>query len=118
MTVFMRQKDEGKKMTVVGSGNQRRDYTHVNDVVLANMLAAKCTNSETLGTIFNIGTGTNHSVLDLVELLDGDCEFVPARPGEAKMTLADNTRAREILEWEPRVKLEDYIGGLYFSNAS
>ena len=110
--LFMRQKDEGKKMTVTGDGLQRRDYTHVDDIVAANMLAAKCTNQEALGTVINIGTGTNHSVLDLVKLLDGEHQFIPARDGEARETLADNTRARTILGWDPKIKLESYIESL------
>jgi UDP-glucose 4-epimerase len=107
--LFMRQKDEGKKMTVTGDGQQRRDYTHVSDVVSANILASTTQNKKALGSIFNIGTGTNHSVLDLVKLLGGQYEFISARCGEARETLADNTRARTILGWEPKMTLEHEI---------
>jgi UDP-glucose 4-epimerase len=107
--LFMKQKDEGKKMTVVGDGEQRRDYTHVDDVVSANMLASTTQSKTALGSIFNIGTGTNHSVLDLVRLLGGEHTFIPERPGEARITLADNSRATNILQWSPKIKLEDYI---------
>ena len=110
--LFMRQKEEGGNMTVVGNGEQRRDYTHVKDIVQANVLAATCTDDRALGHLFNIGTGTNHSVLDIVQLLDGKHEFIPARPGEAEATLADNSRAREILGWEPTMTIEDYISSL------
>ena len=107
--LFLRQKNENKKMTVVGDGKQRRDYTHVNDVVSANILAATCKKPEALGELFNIGTGLNHSVLDLVNLINGKYEFIPDRPGEARITLADNSEARKILNWSPKEKLENYI---------
>jgi UDP-glucose 4-epimerase len=107
--LFLDQKTRGKKMTIVGDGKQRRDYIHVNDIVNGNILAAESDNPEVLGSIFNLGSNTNHSVLELVKLLDGDHEFISPRLGEAKITLADNTKAREVLKWEPKIKLEEYI---------
>ena len=110
--LFMRQQDEGQKMTVVGDGLQRRDYTHVNDIVSANILAATTDNKLALGRIFNVGTGTNHSVLDLVKLLNGEHTFIPDRPGEARETLADNSLIRNLLGWEPTITLEGYIANI------
>ena len=110
--LFMRQKDKGQKMTVVGDGLQRRDYTHVNDIVSANILAATTQNELALGKIFNVGTGTNHSVIDLVKLLKGEHTLIPGRPGEARETLADNSLIRNLLGWEPTVTLEDYIANI------
>lgn len=107
--LFLRQKKEGKKMTVVGDGMQRRDYTHVSDVVNANILAAISKNKEILGEIFNVGTGINHSVMDLVELVGGEHEFIPPRPGESRITLANNNKIKTMLEWKPKVKLEEWI---------
>jgi UDP-glucose 4-epimerase len=107
--LFKKQKLEGKKMTVVGDGEQRRDFTHVSDVVEANMLAAFCDKKECLGEIFNIGTGANHSVLDLVKMLKGEHEFIPPRVGESRVTLADASKAKNILGWEAKIKLEDYM---------
>ena len=106
--LFQRMKDEGKPMTVVGDGEQRRDYTHVNDIVTANILAAE---NDSVGNaeVMNVGTGTNHSVLYLVNMIGGDYVHIPNRPGEARETLADNTKIRELLEWTPSVKLEDWI---------
>ena len=107
--LFMKQKAVGIPMTVVGDGLQRRDYTHVDDIVSANVLAGECTNPKALGQIFNIGTGTNHSVMDLVNLLNGEHEFIPDRSGEARETLANNTLAKDILGWYPTTTLERYI---------
>lgn len=107
--LFLKQKNAGKKMTVVGDGLQRRDFTHVSDVVNANILAAECVNKNVLGGIFNIGTGKNHSVLDLVHMIGGEHEHIPARLGEARITLADINKAKTMLNWYPKVKLEDWI---------
>jgi UDP-glucose 4-epimerase len=93
--------------TVFGDGEQTRDYVYVGDVVAANLLAAE---SEASGA-FNIGTGRQTSVLDLVralgELAGREFEPVhaPERPGEVRHIALDYTRAREELGWEPRVEL-------------
>jgi UDP-glucose 4-epimerase len=107
--IFLRQKAAGETMTIVGDGEQRRDFTHVKDVVSANYLSATTTDEKALGEVFNVGTGTNHSVLEVSELIGGDHSFIPKRPGEADTTLADISKIRNILGWEPTVKLEDWI---------
>ena len=108
--LFVRQIQEGNKMTVVGDGLQTRDYTNVSDVVDINIAAAVTPSKEVCGEIINVGTGTNHSVLDIVELLKpGYFEFIPARPGEARETLADISKAKRLLNYNPKIKLEDWI---------
>ena len=107
--LFMRQKAEGQPMTIVGSGEQRRDFTHVDDVVMANVLAADLENKKVIGQLFNIGTGINHSVLDLVEMIGGERTFILPRPGEAKVSLADNSKAKLLLKWSPQVCLREWI---------
>lgn len=106
---FFKQKEAGKPMTIVGDGEQRRDYTHVSDIVNANILAALSDNQEIIGETFNVGTGCNHSVNELVKLIGGEFTHIPAREGEARITLADNSKLREMLNWEPKVKFEDWI---------
>ena len=99
-------------MTVVGDGLQTRDYTYVGDVVEANILAAE---NESIGNseVINIGTGTNYSVLDLVEMINGEYVHIPERPGEARETLADITRATKLLNWKPLVDLKQWIREYY-----
>ena len=106
--LFQKMKSEERPMTVVGDGLARRDYTHVKDVVSANVLAAMKKDLLKTETI-NIGTGTNYSVLELVDMIGGDYVHVPARIGEAKETLADISIARNYLNWEPTIYLEDWI---------
>jgi len=107
--LFIRQKNENKPMTIVGDGLQRRDFTHVSDVVEANILASICTNKEALGNLFNVGTGTNYSVLDIAQMIGGEYVFIPPRIGEAKVSLANNCKAKQLLNWEPKVLLLDWI---------
>lgn len=111
--IFQRQLAEGEPLTVVGDGLQRRDFTNVSDVVEANVLAASAKiDQDLLGTVFNIGTGRNHSILEIAKMMSENIKFISQRPGEMRETLADNTKARTILQWEPKTVLEDYIKGL------
>lgn len=114
IAIFRRQLREGKKMTIVGDGTQRRDFTFVGDVVRANMLAMM--NHEATG-VFNIGTSRNYSINELALLCENrhfpngmlnsqkNFEYIPPRLGEAQNTLADNTKAREQLGWNPAIDL-------------
>lgn len=106
--LFQKQSANGKAMTIVGDGEQTRDYTHVSDVVAAN-IAAMNAPKEACGELFNIGTGTRYSVNDIAKLVGGEVTHIPPRLGEARDTQADNSKARRILNWEPKVKLEDWL---------
>ena len=106
--LFQKMKSKGKPMTVVGDGLARRDYTHVKDVVNANILAAM--KEEILESkVVNIGTAKNYSVLELVDLIGGEYIHIQSREGEAKETLADISVAKDYLNWEPTIYLEDWI---------
>ena len=107
--IFIRQKNNNEKMTIVGDGKQRRDFTHVSDVVQANILASDLQNKEAVGETFNIGTGKNHSILEIVNFIKGDYTFVSPRPAEARETKANNTKARNILGWLPTISVKDWI---------
>lgn len=107
---FIKQKQEGQKLTITGDGNQTRDFTHVSDVVNANVLVAQ---SERVGKgeVINIGCGRNQSINYIAELIGGEKEYVTARL-EPKDTLADNAKARELLGWVPKVSIEEGIAAL------
>ena len=102
--IFLRRWLEGRPLAIHGSGHQRRDLIHVRDVVDANIRAFE---SEVHGEIVNIGSGTSISIRELADLISPLQEFGPARIGDAANTLADITRARELLHWEPAVRFED-----------
>jgi UDP-glucose 4-epimerase len=101
--VFLAQKLAGQPYTVVGDGNQSRDFTYVNDVVEAFVRAAA---SSRAGEIYNVGSGVPVSVNRVVELLGGPAVHVPRRPGEPERTQADHSRISEALGWRPRTSIE------------
>ena len=107
--LFLRQKNAGEPMTIVGDGEQRRDFTYVGDVAAANYLASTCESSECLGQLFNIGTGTNYSVLELAQMIGGEYVHIDARPAEARVSLANNDKARNILGWAPTAVLSEWL---------
>lgn len=104
--VFLKQKIEGKPFTVVGDGEQTRDFTFVTDICSALLAAAE---SELSGEIINVGTGNPQSINKLVSLLGGEVTYIPKRPGEPDCTCADITKIRRLLGWEPRVSFEDGV---------
>lgn len=107
---FLRLQSEGKPLTIVGDGKQTRDFTHVSDVVRANILASQIEKGN--AEVINIGAGSNHSVQEIADLIDKDQVHVPPRPGEVRDTLADISKARRILGWEPAVTLKEGINQL------
>ena len=105
--VFLAQKLAGKPFTVVGDGEQTRDFTFVSDVAEAYLRAAE---SDLAGKIYNVGSGATYSVNRLVELLGGDKVHLPKRPGEPGSTFADVTRITEELGWQAKVSFEEGVG--------
>ncbi|MCX6782221.1 MAG: NAD-dependent epimerase/dehydratase family protein [Candidatus Magasanikbacteria bacterium] len=108
---FLKQVKNGEPMTVCGDGEYLRDIVHVSDVARANVLALTKDNVGK-GEIINIGTGVSHTVNDLVKMVGGPSVFVPERPGDVRKTHADVSKAKELLGWEPTIKLEDGINEL------
>ena len=113
--IFQKQINSKEPMTIVGDGVQTRDYVHVSDVVEANMKAAFTKNQECV-TDFNIGTGVGTSVLDLVGMMErarigasAGWLHLPERMAEIKHSKANIRKAKKMLNWTPKVKLEDWI---------
>ena len=98
--VFLAQKLNHKPYTVVGDGKQTRDFTFVTDVADAFILAAE---SDLNGEFLNVGSGNTYSVNRLVELLEGDVEYIPKRPGEPNCTFADVSKIERLLGWRAKV---------------
>ena len=104
--VFENQESSGKALTVTGNGEQRRDFTHVSDIVSGFELLGQGTwNAE----VFQLGTGENYSINDLAKMFSNDIVYIPKRPGEAWITLADSSEMREATGWKPKVSLESYV---------
>jgi UDP-glucose 4-epimerase len=119
--IFLRQKKSGESLTIVGDGLQRRDFTHIEDVVNANIKAAEFKAPEYIidndikytkyewGQIYNIGTGKNYSILEIANMISDNQKFIAERPGEARITLADNSKAKKHLGWTSKILLEEWI---------
>lgn len=108
--IFLRQKHAGESLTIIGDGNQRRDFTYVGDVVNANILAAtKDVDSELFGQVYNIGTGNNYSINQISRMISKDTVNIAPRPGETRLSLANNQKFRKAFGWEPTMKLENWI---------
>ncbi len=108
--IFLRQLAAGEPLTIVGDGEQRRDFTHVSDVVNANVMAAISNQEpEAFGQVYNVGTGINHSINEIAALISDNVEYIPPRLGESRITLADNSKINRTFGWRPQVKLEDWI---------
>jgi UDP-glucose 4-epimerase len=104
--VFLAQKLADKPYTIVGDGNQTRDFTYVTDIVSALIAAAE---SSLFNKIYNVGSDTTVSVNKIVELLGGDKVNIPKRPGEPDCTYADISKIKDDLGWYPTVSIEEGV---------
>lgn len=108
--IFLRQCAEGNPLTIVGDGNQRRDFTYVGDVCQANILAAtKEIDFDYFGQVYNVGSGTNYSINQISRMISDDTTYIAPRFGEARVSLANNQKLRKVFGWEPTMKLQDWI---------
>ena len=104
--IFENQMLNNEPLTITGDGEQRRDFTNVADI--CNGLIKMSENSWA-GEVFNLGTGTNHSINELAAMFKNDVKYIPKRPGEACITLADIEKTTSKLKWVPTAKLEKYV---------
>lgn len=107
--VFFKQKISNQPLTIVGTGNQSRDFVHVTDVVKAFYRASKILKS---GEIFNIGTGNPQTVNYLANLVGGKKINIPDRPGEPMRSCANISKAKKILKWSPKIKFRNGINDM------
>jgi nucleoside-diphosphate-sugar epimerase len=110
LQVFLGNLKRGEPLTIFGDGEQSRDFTHVTDVVSANLLAIENSNVGS-GEVLNIAPGKSYTINQIAALLGGKVVYAPGKL-EPRHTLADNSRARELLNWQPTIKLEDTISDL------
>jgi len=108
--IFIKQHKEGRPLTITGNGEQRRDFTHVDDIVDGIVKCGENIN-EVSGEIFELGRGKNHSINEVASMFGENypTQYIPARKGEYDVTLADYSRAEEMLGWKPLIDLEDYV---------
>jgi len=148
--IFLKQFKDGKPLTIVGDGGIKRDFTHISDVVRANILAAQSVKVGK-GEVINIGTGKNYSINEVASMVltppergyvlpardfnnprltggvipsvkpvtvlasavrENRVVYIPPRPGETRCTLANTSKARQLLGWKPSVSLEEGLAML------
>ncbi len=105
--VFENQYKEGVDLTITGDGFQRRDFTHVDDIVEGLILTSESENFDL--DIVELGRGHNHSINELAKMFGCGFTYIPKRPGEAEVTLCDISVAKRDIGYEPRINLKDYI---------
>ncbi|MGH7984854.1 MAG: NAD-dependent epimerase/dehydratase family protein [Candidatus Binataceae bacterium] len=104
---FIRQRLAGQALTIHGDGAQTRDFTHVHDVVRANLAAMECALAD--GRAINIGRGASLSVNQIAALIGGPVIKLPRRLGDPRATLADISQAKQLLGWKPQIDTEEGI---------
>ena len=108
--IFLRQRGDNESLTIVGDGEQRRDFTHVSDVVQANILAATVdADKKVYGLVYNVGNGVNYSINEIADSISDNQVNIPPRVGESRITLANNSRLKTTFGWEPKVNLMEWI---------
>lgn len=108
--IFNRQRTAGEPLTIVGDGEQRRDFIHVSDVVRANILAATMdVDDKSYGKVYNVGTGKNYSVNQIADWISDNQTNIPPRKGEVRESLAYIQRIKNTFGWKPRVDLEEWV---------
>ena len=108
--IFLRQKAAGEPLTIVGDGEQRRDYIYVKDVANANVMAAISNpDDDAYGQVYNIGSGKNYSVNEIASFISDDTINIPPRIGEARNSLANIDKIQKTFAWKPEVDVEQWI---------
>ena len=108
--IFLRQKAAGEPLTIVGDGEQRRDYIYVKDVANANVMAAISNpDDEAYGQVYNVGSGKNYSVNEIASFISDDTINIPPRIGEARNSLANIDKIQKTFAWKPEVDVEQWI---------
>ena len=111
--IFERQHKNNEALTITGDGQQRRDFTHIDDIVDGLI---KCgidlitdDNSKANGETFELGRGINYSINEVANMFGGEKKYIPQKKGEVRDTLCVNSKAKQLLNWNPKRNLEDYI---------
>ena len=104
--IFERQLRNKEPLTITGTGEQRRDFTHDDDIVDG---LYKCVGKDFKAEIFELGRGENFSINEIVDMFEAERKYIPARKGEYDITLCDYSKAEQMLGWIPTKNLEDYI---------
>jgi UDP-glucose 4-epimerase len=104
--IFLAQKLAGKPLTIVGDGNQTRDFIHVFDLVDATIKAVEKGKS---GEVYNVGNGEETSINLIADIIGGNKVSVPKRPGETERSVANISKIRKELNWQPKITIDEGV---------
>tara|TARA_Y100001963_G_scaffold146731_1_gene222087 strand:+ start:303 stop:1160 length:858 start_codon:yes stop_codon:yes gene_type:complete len=112
LSIFLNQLRKDEPLTITGDGTQRRDFTHVEDIVEAMVL---CAEKEVYGKTFELGRGKNHGIKEIVMMISKMSKksvswtFIPKIEGEMEETLCTSKDAEEVLGWKPKRNVEEWL---------
>ena len=107
LPIFLEQYKNKETFTVTSDGEQRRDFTHVDDIIDAMIKVVKLNQ---YGKIFELGRGKNHSIKEVINMFPNPrWEYIPEIPGEVRETLCESKLACELLNWKPKINLDEWI---------
>ena len=108
LPIFLEQHKKGKPLTITSDGEQRRDFTHVDDIVDAMM---KVVQLNKWGSVYELGRGENHSINEVADMFGDDSErvHIDEIPGETRNTLCRSELARKKLRWKPEKNIKEWV---------
>lgn len=104
-------KENKQPLTIYGDGTKRRDFTHVDDIVDGLI---KIVEKKSWGNIFELGRGKNYSINEIAKMFGGQKVYLENKDGEAQNTLCESKLAKKLLDWNPKINIEDYINEYKF----
>ena len=106
IAIFQQQYLGDETLTITGNGEQRRDFTHVDDIVDGLI---RCVGRDNKAKYYELGTGKNYSINEVGDMFNHRTKYIPARPGEYDVTLCDYSTAENEIGYKPTGNLENYI---------
>ena len=108
--IFLRQLAAGEPLTIVGDGEQRRDFVYVGDVARANIMAAISNlEPDCYGQVYNVGTGKNYSVNEIAAMISNNTVNIPSRIGEIRTSLANISKIKSVFGWKHQTDIQEWI---------
>lgn len=108
--LFIKQMKDNQPLTIVGSGEQRRDFSNVEDIVNANIIAAeKDLDTMFFGQVYNVASEKNYSINEIASMISSTIIHIPERLGEAKETLGNTNKINSVFGWRSTIDIKDWI---------
>ena len=107
---FLTQKRNNKPLTIVGNGNQTRDFIHVEDLIDAFI---KLIRSDLRNKIYNLGSGKETSINQIARIIGGEKIFIPKRPNEPTRSCANISKIKKDISWKPKISINEGVKKLF-----